>query len=63
MNVLTNYNVDTAPIVDIITTVSSMSLVLLYGILRSAADGSLSLSFPIVIFTSISHIYICSWFH
>ena len=64
MNVLTNSNVDTTPIVDIITTVSPVSLVLLYGISRSAAAGaselkvlSLSLSFPIVILTNISHIY------
>ena len=40
MNVLTNSNVDTTPIVDIITTVSPMSLVLLYGISRSAAAGA-----------------------
>ena len=40
MNVLTNSNVDTTPIVDIITTVSPVSLVLLYGISRSAAAGA-----------------------
>jgi hypothetical protein len=40
MNVLTNSNVETTPIADMITTVSPMTLVLLYGISRSAAAGA-----------------------
>lgn len=40
MNVITNTNTEITPIIDIMTTVSPITLVLLYGASRSAAAGA-----------------------